>query len=190
MQTVTSYKDILSPKLFKTLFIEFGPIIFFAVAFHFLGAYNATRILMLTTVISTIAIYRLEKRIPYITLYVTFLTILFGYITLHKHNIDFLQIRDSVYDFTLALTLLVGLLFNTLLLKVALSPYLELKDSAWRFFTYTWITFFFISGLLNEYIRQGYDINTWLVYKVVMIGITIFFTFVALHMTLKRNNQV
>ena len=189
MTELNSYKDIISPTFFKNIFIEFGPIILFAVCFHIIGPFNATIILMLTTVISTFLIYRLEKRIPYITLYITFLTILFGYITLHKHNVNFLQIRDSVYDFTLAGTLLAGLIFNSLLLKIALTTYIQLKDKAWRFFTYLWIAFFFLNGLLNEFMRHNFTISTWLVYKVIMIGVTIIFTFIALQATLEQNKK-
>ncbi len=144
---------------------------------------------MLTTVVSTIVVYRLEKRIPYITLYVTFLTILFGYMTLHKHDVHFIQIRDSVYDFTLALTLLIGLFFNSLLLKISLSSYVSLKDRAWRFFTHLWIIFFFLSGVANEFIRHHFTISSWVNYKITMIVITIVFTFVALHSTLRENNK-
>jgi intracellular septation protein len=109
--------------------------------------------------------------------------------TLHRHNIDFIQIRDSVYDFTLALTLLVGLGFNSLLLKTALSSYVTLKDSAWKHFTYLWITFFFFSGLANEYIRHHVNITHWVDYKISMIIITLVFTFVALHLTLIENKK-
>ena len=154
-----------------------------------MGPFGATRILMFTTVLSTIVIYRLEKRIPYITLYVVLLTILFGYITLHKHNVNFLQIRDSVYDFTLALTLLVGLFFDSLLLKIALSSYVRLTDQAWRFFSYLWISFFFLNGLINEFVRDNYSVMHWLNYKISMIFITIIFTFVALHITLQENKK-
>lgn len=189
MTQINSYRDVISRTFFLNILIEFGPIILFAICFHLIGPFNATAILMLTTVISTVVIYRLEKRIPYITLYITFLTILFGYITLYKHNVNFLQIRDSVYDFTLAGTLLVGLLFNSLLLKIALKSYLELKDAAWRHFTHLWIMFFFINGLTNEFVRQTFSISDWLVYKVVMIVITILFTFIALQATLNHNKN-
>lgn len=189
MAELNSYRDIITPTFFRNILIEFGPIILFAIFFHIVGPFNATRILMLTTVISTIVIHHLEKRIPYITLYVTFLTILFGYMTLHKHNVNFLQIRDSVYDFTLAGTLLLGLLFNSLFLKIALSTYVELKDKAWRFFTYLWMGFFFVNGVTNEFIRHTFDISNWLVYKIIMIAITIVFTFVALQATLIQNKK-
>ena len=190
MTQINSYKEIITPKFFRDIFIEFGPIILFAVFFHVIGPFGATRALMLTTVLSTIVIYRLEKRIPYITLYVALLTILFGYVTIHKHNVNFLQIRDSVYDFTLAGTLLIGLLTNTLLLKIALGSYVTLKDKAWKFFSYLWMFFFFFNGLLNEYIRHNYNISYWLNYKVIMIVATIIFTFIALELTLKRNRKL
>ena len=186
---MNSYKEIITPKFFRNIFIEFGPIALFAIFFHILGPFNATRLLMLTAVISTVVVYKLEKRIPYITLYVTFLTILFGYMTLHRQNISFLQIRDSVYDFTLSGTLFVGLLFNSLLLKIALSSYVKLTDKAWKFFTYLWMVFFFINGIINEYVRHNFHVSAWLNYKVIMIIVTIIFTFVALHLTLEKNKK-
>lgn len=189
MTEMNSYKEIMTQRFFRNIFIEFGPIALFAIFFHLIGPYKATGLLMLTVVLSTVVVYRLERRIPYITLYVTFLTILFGYMTLHRHDINFLQIRDSVYDFTLAGTLLVGLIFSSLLLKVALNSYVILTDKAWRFFTYLWILFFFLNGILNEYVRHSFNISQWLTYKIVMIVITVIFTFVALHLTLEHNKK-
>jgi intracellular septation protein len=191
MTEITSYKDILASKtFFRNILIEFGPIVLFAISFHLVGAYDATRILMLSALLSTVIMYRLEKRIPYITLYITFLTILFGYITLHKHNISYLQIRDSVYDFTLAGTLMLGLTFNILFLKIALSSYLNLYDFAWKSFTYAWVWFFLLSGFANEFVRSHFDITEWLFFKTLMIPVTIIFTIVTLHYTINRPKRL
>jgi intracellular septation protein len=189
MGEISIYKIIFTRETLRNLVFEFGPIVLFALSFHFAGPYKATFLLMVSTLVSTIVVYRLEKRIPYITLYITLLTILFGYITLHKHNIHFLQLRDTVYDFTLAGTLFIGLLFNVLFLKISLSHYLVLSDKAWKAFTLLWITFFMIGGTANEFIRTHASVGGWLTYKMIMIAVTIIFTVVSIHIALSEDRK-
>ena len=154
---------------------EFGPILIFLLSFHYLHIYKATFILMIATIISTIVTYRVQKRLPYVALYVALLTLLFGYITIAHHQPKFIQIRDTMYDATLALTLMIGLMTNISFLKLAFNEVLPMTSRAWTKLTYAWTFFFVLSASANEYIRRTMDLHSWFDFKSLMVIATIIF---------------
>ncbi len=173
MDRITSY--LLSKHFLRNVLLEFGPIGIFVFFFYTKGPYFATLILMVTTLASIFLTYTIEKRIPLIALYVTFLTLIFGYMTLHKHNIRFLQIRDTIYDITLAITILLGFFWNKNVLKIALGSVIPLSDRVWNYLAFSWAGFFIVVACINEYVRRMYPIHTWLDYKIVMMFVTSIF---------------
>ncbi|MEZ0208629.1 MAG: septation protein IspZ, partial [Candidatus Paceibacterota bacterium] len=75
--------------------LEFGPIFIFLFTFPHFHVYKATTLLMVATIFSTVATYRLQKRLPYLALYIALLTIGFGYLTLMHREPKFIQMRDT-----------------------------------------------------------------------------------------------
>lgn len=179
MKTVTSY--LLSKNFLKNFLLEFGPIAVFVFFFYTAGPYMATVVLMISTLISVFFTFFMEKRIPLVALYVTLLTIIFGFITLHKRNIEFIQIRDTIYDATLAFTIVLGFLWKKNVVKLALSPIIELNDVVWKKIAIAWVIFFATAALLNEYIRNMHPVHVWLDYKVIMVFVTTFFGVASLY---------
>lgn len=179
-----SFATIFSPAVFQRLLIsgslEFGPIILFLISFHYLHIYKATLILMVTTIISTVLTYKIEKRLPYLALYVALITIIFGYITLVLREPRFIQIRDTLYDVTCALTLIAGLLANVSFLKLAFHSAFPMSDRAWNRLTYSWIFYFITLASLNEYLRRALSLAEWFQFKSIVVLVTIVFGIVTL----------
>jgi intracellular septation protein A len=176
--------SLFSPAVFKRLvagmLLEFSPILIFLASFEHFHIYKATMLLMIATIISTILTYRLQKRLPYLALYVAFLTICFGYLTVAHREPKFIQMRDSLYDLTCAVTLLIGIMINVQFLKLAFHEILPMTNRAWQKLTYLWIGFFLAAAILNEYIRRVYGLHVWFDYKSFMVVVTITFGFIAL----------
>lgn len=170
---------LFSPSILKRLVVgsilEFGPILIFLASFKYFHIYKATMLLMIVTIITTIVTYRFQKRLPYLALYVAFLTIGFGYLTLAHQQPRFIQMRDSLYDLTCAVTLLVGLMINVPFLKFAFDEVLPMTTRAWHRLTYLWIGFFLTAATLNEYVRRTYDLRDWFDFKSCMVVVTIIF---------------
>jgi intracellular septation protein A len=61
-------------KIFIAGLLEFGPVLLFLCSFEYLHVYKATVILMVATIISTVVTFRVQKRLPYLALYVALLT--------------------------------------------------------------------------------------------------------------------
>jgi intracellular septation protein len=184
---MNNFFSILSLKTIKHVIaaglLEFGPVLVFLLAFEHFHVYKATIILMIVTIISTVATFRIQKRLPYLALYVALLTSIFGYITLTLHDPRFIQMRDTLYDATCALTLIVGLIINVSFLKLAFHKVIPMTNRAWEKLTYFWIGFFIIVVVLNEYVRRTMSLSQWFDFKSTMVGVVIFFGCATLYLS-------
>lgn len=169
--------------------LEFGPVLLFLVSFEFFHVYKATVILIIATIFSTVATYRIQKRLPYLALYVALLTSVFGYVTLTLHQPKFIQIRDTLYDVTCALTLMIGLMIRVSFLKLAFHSILPMTTRAWNNLTYLWIGFFVVIAILNEYIRTTLSLDGWFGFKSVMVVVTIIFGLFSLYYTYEKKSN-
>jgi intracellular septation protein len=181
MITLPILHNSVVKKLLVSGLLEFGPIVTFLLSFRYLHVYKATLILMVVTIISTVFTYRAQKRLPYLALYVALLTTIFGYLTLVHREPRFIQVRDTLYDITSALTLLTGFLFNVSFLRVAFHSVLPQTMRAWRRLTYAWVIFFLVSAVLNEYVRKTYSLGQWFDFKIVMVVTTLIYGCVVLY---------
>jgi intracellular septation protein len=170
---------LLSPSILKRMalgaILEFSPILIFLSSYKHFHIYHATMLLMVATIVSTLLTYVFQKRLPYLALYVAILTIGFGYLTLAHHQPKFIQMRDTLYDLTCAITLLVGLTLDISFLKFAFNDVLPMTLRAWNKVTYAWIGFFIANAGLNEYIRRTQSLHEWFEFKGGMVLITIIF---------------
>ncbi len=175
---------LFAPELLKRVAIgallEFSPIIIFLLSFKRFHIYEATTLLMIATIISTLLTYTFQKRLPYLALYVAILTISFGYLTITHHQPKFIQMRDTLYDLTCAVTLLIGLTFDILFLKFAFQEVIPMTNRAWCKITYAWVGFFIAGAALNEYVRRLFNLHEWFAFKGLMVSATIIFGLVTL----------
>ena len=146
-------------------------------------------VLMVATIISTIVTYRVQKRIPYLALYVAFITIIFGFLTLHFRMVKFIQMRDSLYDITCALTLLLGLRFNVRFLELAFDKVIPMTERAWNRITYFWIIYFLVIAGSNEVIRRTFTVENWVTFKGVVLIATSLFGFFTLYLCYEQKHK-
>lgn len=183
-----------SPKVLRHIifsaFLEFGPVLIFLASTEYFSIYESTVILMVTTIISTFITFYVQKRVPFLALYIALITTLFGYLTIHSHNVSFIQIRDTLYDMTCALTLVVGMIFQKPFLKYAFQGVFPLTNRAWTRLTHLWIGYFLLVAFSNEIIRNFFDFSDWLIFKGVVIGFTSIFGLVALYVSFELKDDV
>jgi intracellular septation protein len=183
---------LFPPKFFRKFFLagifEFGPVLLFIIAFERFHIYKATIILMVTTIISTIVTYSIQKRLPYLALYVALLTGIFGYITLTLHQPKFIQMRDTLYDATCAITLIIGLMINISFLKLAFHKVMPMTQRGWERLTYAWIGYFIIAAIANEYVRRTMTLGQWFDFKSVVIIVTSIFGILALYFLYEKED--
>ncbi len=180
---------LFTKQFFKNTLLEFSPILLFALAFSLGNPFIATKVLMLSTLVVTVLAFYLEKRIPLIALYVAFLNLAFGFVTLHSRNIHFIEIRDSVYDITLALTIFIGLLHKKNVIKIAMKSFMHVEDVVWHKLAVSWGVFFFIAAILNEIVRRHYDVHAWFQFKMSFMLVNIIFGISALYFATKQKDK-
>ena len=168
-------------RIVSSSLLEFGPVLIFITSFKYIHIYEATMLLMVATIVSTIITYRVQKRIPYLALYVAFITSIFGLLTLHFHMTKFIQMRDTLYDMTCALTLILGLRYNVRFLEIAFDKVLPMSEKAWEKLTYLWIGFFILTGISNEIARSVLSLESWFFFKGCVLVATSLFGFYALY---------
>ncbi|MDB5260515.1 MAG: ispZ [Candidatus Nomurabacteria bacterium] len=176
---------LFSPAIFKKVgiaaILEFGPIFVFLFSFNRFHVYQATMLLMVATIISTIITYTHQKRLPYVALFVALLTIIFGSLTIVGHQPKFIQIRDTLYDIAFSFILVGGLIGNVNFLKMAFHNILPMSTKAWEKMTYAWAIFMLFAAAGNEYIRRTGGLHDWFQFKAAMIPITVIFGLVVLY---------
>lgn len=189
MQIITPNQLKLLKKILIASILDFGPILLFLLSFTHFHIYKATMVLMAATIVSTVVTYRTQKRLPYVALYVAFLTIVFGYMTLAHKEPKFIQIKDTLYDATSALVLIIGMLWNTSLLKISFHEIIPMTKRAWDRLTYAWIFYFTGIAITNEYVRRTVDLWTWFDYKAIITAVTVIFGVVVLYLCYEKENK-
>ncbi len=186
--------SFFSPRILRHIifsaFLEFGPVLAFLASTEYMDIYQSTVLLMVTTIISTFVTYRVQKRIPFLALYIALITTVFGYLTIHSHDLRFIQMRDTLYDMTCALTLVVGMIFQKPFLKYAFEEVFPLTNRAWNRLTHLWIGYFLTIAIANEVVRNFLDFSDWLVFKGVVIAITSVFGLFALYVSFELKDDV
>jgi intracellular septation protein len=167
-------KRVLS-KLLVGSILDFSPPLVFIIAFELSDFFVATAWFMAATVLMSSVAFFIEKRVPYFSLYISLVTLFFGWWTLFFHDPHYIQIRDTFYDLVLALTLLYGYSKGKLLFKSAFSHSIKIADSSWERITQAWIIFFLLGASLNEVARRVFNEEYWLYFKLSFLVLTIMF---------------
>lgn len=165
-------------KMIQGLFFEFSPVVLFLIVYFLIDMIIATYVLVISTIISTIFVYHREQRLPYAALYVALITTVFGYMTIHFRNPEFIQIRDTLYDLTLAGTLLLGFVWRVNFFKIAFHSIVPMTTRAWNSIASVWVWFFLLLAVTNEYMRQTFPVEAWMLYKISVVLVTVVFGFV------------
>ena len=74
--------------------------------------------------------------------------------------------KPTIINVVFACLLLMGLRFNKLLLKMAMSSAFKLTDDIWRKLTIRWSIFFIFLALLNEIVWRTQTTDFWVSFKV------------------------
>ncbi len=113
------------------------------------------------------AIYFLEKKIPYIPLVGGIIISLFGGLTLYFDNPIFLYMKPTIINVIFAFTLIVGkTFFNKNFLEFFFKTAFQLDQLGWNKLNNRWAYFFLFLAILNEIIWRTQPETTWVNFKV------------------------
>lgn len=164
------YSEIMYKNILISWSIEFGPIIAFFLALHYLGDSDSgfitsTAIFTALTAVALIASYLYEQRIAWFPLIAGLSVIFFGIMTLIFQNPLFFIIKDTLYNGIFGGVLLIGAFYKKSLLKPIFIALFDMSDKGWLILSIRWGVFFFILTILNEISWRFYGQSAWVDYK-------------------------
>lgn len=160
----------------KFLF-DFFPIVLFFVAYKLGNIYIATLSAIAASLIQVLWLRRKTGRFEKISL-ITFISItLLGGATLFFQNEIFIKWKPTVVYWALGLCFLFShwIGHKPLLQRIA-EGNIQLPPSIWIRLNWSWAIFFALMGVLNLYVVQHYDTDTWVNFKLFgTLGLTFIF---------------
>ena len=145
--------------------IEAGPLLVFFVMNSRAGIFAGTAAFMVAIVISLIANWLIERRLPVVPLFSAGIVLVFGGLTLYLNDDLFIKLKPTIINSLFAVILLGGLAAGQTLLKPLFGSAFELNDQAWRTLTLRWGIYFIVLAVLNEIVWRNFSTDFWVGFK-------------------------
>ncbi len=171
------------------LAVELGPLLVFFVVLQRAGIFVATGVLMAAMAVSLGVSWRVERRLPPMSIVTGVLVLVLGGLTLWLGNETFIKLKPTIVALLFASVLAAGLLLKRPFLQIVLGSAFRLDESGWRALTLRWIGFFVVLALANEVARRRLSTEAWATFKVFgVLGLT--FVFTLLQMPLVKRHEL
>jgi intracellular septation protein len=161
----TKEHEIDSQQLWKLL-IELGPLLVFFVVNSRAGIFWGTGVLIVATIISTVASRIMFGKLAVMPLVSAVFVTVFGGLTLLLADDLFIKLKPTIVNLIFATVLLGGLAFGHSLLRHLFGDVFRLTEEGWRRLTLRWGLFFVALAILNEIVWRNFSTDTWVSFKV------------------------
>lgn len=149
------------------IFFDLFPLLFFFIAYKFMGIYAATAVAIIASLVQVAFTYLKHKKFEIMQIITCIMIVLFGGMTLLFHNPVFITWKPTVINWIFGLIFLISQLFyKEPLLQYLLKNKVSANDDIWRKLNFMWILFFFFIGAANLIVAHYFDLNTWVNFKV------------------------
>lgn len=165
---------------------ELIPILSFVLVSEFFSFTLGLWVLIITQVIALLISIFFEKRVPHFGLFAASTIFLFGGLSLYTSNPFFIMIKDSLYAFSFAAVIGVGLFFKKHIFTFFFHDFFAITSKGWHILSLRWFFFFLILGFSNEVSRRLLSPEMWTLYKLIAVLITWVFGFYQLTLTKKE----
>jgi len=153
------------PSPFIKLAIEAGPLLVFFLLNARKDIYWATGGFMIAIVLSLIASWRMEGKLPSMPLFTAFFVLVFGGLTIYLQNDTFIKVKPTIVNSLFAVILFASLARPRTALEVAFGTTLPLNAEGWRALTFRWGIFCVVLAVLNEIVWRSFSTDTWVAFK-------------------------
>lgn len=146
--------------------IDFFPILLFFGAYKLHDIYVGTAVLMAATVLQSVIIYALDRKLQTMQKATLALVLVFGALTLGLHDERFIKWKPTVLYAGMALGLATALWgWQKNLLQLLLGSQLRLPARVWGRLTVAWIAYFVFMAASNAYVALFYSTEAWMDFK-------------------------
>lgn len=128
--------------------------------------YVATAVLMAATVVQTLIIYGVDRRLQTLQKVTLLLVLIFGALTLVLQDERFIKWKPTVMYASLALVLGAALwVWKKNFLQILLGSQLKLPDGIWGRLTVAWVLYFLFMATINAYVAVFFSTEAWVNFK-------------------------
>lgn len=146
--------------------IDFFPILLFFGAYKLHDIYVGTAVLMAATVLQSVIIYALDRKLQTMQKATLALVLVFGALTLGLHDERFIKWKPTVLYAGMALGLAAALWgWQKNVLQLLLGSQLRLPAHVWGRLTVAWIAYFVFMAASNAYVALFYSTEAWMDFK-------------------------
>jgi intracellular septation protein len=164
--------------------IDFGPLLIFFVAFHYLKRDYPDDALIwaagILAVAATIALIYARLKYKHVSGILIFSTLTIGGFALAAFLFDdkrFVFMRPTIMNVIFGLAVIGGVVFKKNIIKMFMGAAFELPDPKWNVLAIRWGLFFFAMAILNEVIWRNFSESFWANFKVFgFLPLTLIFT--------------
>ena len=148
------------------LLLDFFPIVLFFATFKAFGIFTATAVAIVATV-AQIAWLRHKNGFVEPMQWVSLgVIVVFGGATLLTQDETFIKWKPTVLYWLMGGALWIGyVVFKRNFLRQLMSAQLELPEPVWLVLLHSWASFFALMGVLNIWVANHFDTDTWVSFK-------------------------
>lgn len=148
------------------ILLDFFPILLFFGAYKFYGIYVGTAVLMAATVVQTVAMYAIDRKLQTMHKVTLALVLGFGTLTLTLQDDRFIKWKPTVLYAAMGLALAFALwVLRKNYLKALLGSQLSLPNPVWHKLNIAWIGYCIFMAVINGYVAAYYSTEDWVNFK-------------------------
>ena len=172
-----------------SFFIEFGALLVFLYTSIFYDFFFGVKVLMFLTFVSFFVSWWRDRRIPVFALISTVGILISGTLSLYFQNAYFVVLEYTLYNLVFGLFTIAGYWTGRPLMKYLFHRMFDITDAGWQELSKRWGIFFLICVFLNEFFWHVYGEHVWLWYRVVILVISLLFSFYQFKLTKQERNS-
>ena len=148
---------------------------------------NGIIVLIMTTVLSVIVSFIIDRKIPIVAVIGATFIAVFGGLAIYFNNKIFFYMKPTFINGIFAIALIYTKFVQKKLVLKNIFETVEISDNGWGRVTNHWIYFFIFLGILNECIWRTQTEDFWVSFKVFgIVPISLAFTALQIYMIRKH----
>jgi len=173
----------------KFLFDLF-PVVLFFIFYKIYDIYIATAVLMAATYIQIILLYSFKKKIEKVFIFTAIIVTIFGGMTIFFQSNIFIMWKPSIIYWAFGLAILIANKFyNKNLIQMSLGSQIKLENRYWQNLSWSTALFFIFLGILNIYIAQNFNEDTWVNFKLFGMTALLFLYIISITLYIAKVNK-
>lgn len=170
--------------------VDYGATLAFGLAYFATRDFQKATWVLVVASLAALAIgFAVERRLALLPLFYGAMALVFGVLGLVFHSDVFLKVKVTIINASLAAFMFGGVLTRRAPLKTIMGEAIHMSEAAWKTLTLRYGGYFAFAALANEVVRNTQPTGTWVIFRFVLIGLAVVFTFSQLPFIMKHMAQ-